>query len=611
MKKRKKKIMHLLLCLVLLFGLFSSFGGTASADSPLPGFAGSGGQISWKPVAGADNYHLQGMENLGYLALSNNGYTFSGCFNWTSSGISFNVLKYMDIIGKYEEKTYNLTVKAYKGTQELGYSSTYQYAYKSKIPQLETPKNLRWNGSSISWDPVSGIDYYWVGVYRTTSSSKIWEDHVKTAGADLTATSWYTEDPPVPFQSDGQYYFKVRALQYEYQKTARDSMIVQSETVTGNMVMSGYKTGDKFKITVTNGTANKTSAKYGEKVTVTADEKSGYDFDYWYVGTGGVNLGNTAKATISFNMPDRNVVLIANYKKKQTADKVALMLTKPVEGEKPAADLFCAGAELKKLTWYRKVPTERGIEDWEEMPSTAKFAAGKRYMANIELSSPAGCVFASADELMVTLNGEKLGGAMAALTDTSMTIRKEYTAEALNPFTDVTSDKFFYQPVIWAARHKPVQITAGTSADKFSPDQNCTRAQIVTFLWRLERQPEPGVSTCKFKDIKTSEYYYKAVLWAVEKGITEGKDGEHFDPDGNCTRGEVVTFLWRYEKKPKPASSANPFKDVPGSAYYYQPVLWAAGAGVTSGTDAGIFSPDKTCTRGEIVTFLYRDKGGK
>ena len=183
--------------------------------------------------------------------------------------------------------------------------------------------------------------------------------------------------------------------------------------------------------------------------------------------------------------------------------------------------------------------------------------------------------------------------------------RYGYRFAPLDPFEDVLEGMFCYEPVRWAVNHKP-QITKGTDDEHFSPDATCTRGQVVTFLWRAKGCPEPTKTDNPFKDVKQTAYYYKAVLWAVENGVTNGIDKTHFGPDKGCTRAQVVTFLWRAENKPKPGSSANPFKDVTGG-YYYDAVLWAVEKNITKGTAPNKFSPDATCTRGQIVTFLYRD----
>ena len=176
-----------------------------------------------------------------------------------------------------------------------------------------------------------------------------------------------------------------------------------------------------------------------------------------------------------------------------------------------------------------------------------------------------------------------------------------------NPFSDVSEGQYYHEPVLWAVRHDP-QITTGTSADRFSPNATCTRAQVVTFLWRAMGQPEPTLAVNPFTDVKEGQYYYRAVLWALEEGITTGTSADKFSPNTGCTRGQVVTFLHRAQGTPAPGSSVNPFTDVAAGQYYYDAVLWAVNHSpqITNGTSATAFSPNATCTRGQIVTFLYR-----
>ena len=170
-------------------------------------------------------------------------------------------------------------------------------------------------------------------------------------------------------------------------------------------------------------------------------------------------------------------------------------------------------------------------------------------------------------------------------------------------FKDVDEKAYFAAAVEWAVAKN---ITKGTAADTFAPNDTCTRGQIVTFLWRAAGEPTPSGTETPFTDVKQSDYWYNAVLWAVEQGITAGTSATTFSPNEGCTRGQVATFLWRYENKPAPAAK-NPFEDVKKGAYYYDAVLWAVEADVTKGTSATTFAPNDTCTRGQIVTFLYRD----
>ena len=175
---------------------------------------------------------------------------------------------------------------------------------------------------------------------------------------------------------------------------------------------------------------------------------------------------------------------------------------------------------------------------------------------------------------------------------------------ALNPFGDVKEGKYYYDAVLWAISQTP-PITNGTDDTHFSPNKTCTRGQVVTFLWNAMGQPEPDPDDNPFVDVKPGKYYTKAVLWAYQTGVTNGTDDTHFKPGGDCTRGQVVTFLWKALGSPEPESDDNPFTDVKAGKYYYKPVLWAVENGVTKGTTATTFSPNKTCTRGQVVTFLY------
>ena len=194
--------------------------------------------------------------------------------------------------------------------------------------------------------------------------------------------------------------------------------------------------------------------------------------------------------------------------------------------------------------------------------------------------------------------GEEASGTMA------ITI-----AQTMN-FIDVKASDFFYEPVKWAVNNK---ITNGTSSTTFSPYKNCNRAEIVTFLWRAAGSPEPTVTRNPFTDVNSvrDASYYKAILWASQKGITAGSTATTFSPYQECTRSQIVTFLYRYAGKPS-GNYTNPFKDVSSvnEASYYNAILWAVGKGITQGTSTTTFSPYASCTRGEAVTFLYRYVNG-
>lgn len=175
-----------------------------------------------------------------------------------------------------------------------------------------------------------------------------------------------------------------------------------------------------------------------------------------------------------------------------------------------------------------------------------------------------------------------------------------------NPFVDVSASDYYFEPVMWAVYSEP-QVTQGTDAYHFSPSDACTRGQVVTFLWRAAGSPEPVLRVCPFIDVTPENYFYKAVLWAYERGIAMGITNTEFAPYRNVTRAQFVTFLWRYKGEPAPKSIVSPFTDVQDtSSPFYMSILWAAENDITSGRTATSFAPNDVCTRGNVVTFIYR-----
>ena len=180
------------------------------------------------------------------------------------------------------------------------------------------------------------------------------------------------------------------------------------------------------------------------------------------------------------------------------------------------------------------------------------------------------------------------------------TITETPLRPTVSPFVDVYQDSYYADAVEWAVA---AGITKGTSSTTFSPRDPCTRAQVVTFLWRYAETPDPGRYN-PFRDVANGAYYRAPVLWAVSAGIANGLSSGAFGPERPCTRAQVVTFLWRYAGSPV-VPGRNPFRDVSAGDYYYDAVLWAVSAGVTSGTSDTAFSPGDPCTRAQVVTFLW------
>ena len=171
------------------------------------------------------------------------------------------------------------------------------------------------------------------------------------------------------------------------------------------------------------------------------------------------------------------------------------------------------------------------------------------------------------------------------------------------PFVDVPEDSFYFEPILWAVYSG---ITNGVDDTHFAPNQPCNRAQVVTFLWRAAGEPDPISMEHNFVDVEKGGFYEKAVLWAVENGITNGIDDTHFGPNVICNRASVVTFLWRARGCPAPSSTTHPFTDVPAGCWYESPVLWALETGITNGMSATEFGATNPCNRAQVVTFLYR-----
>ena len=238
------------------------------------------------------------------------------------------------------------------------------------------------------------------------------------------------------------------------------------------------------------------------------------------------------------------------------------------------------------------------------MPIGSTFEAGHQYKVMIFFAAEEGYVFSN--NIDIQINGEYADG---TIFDGTL-VCGEWTFDTLgevNPFVDVKESDYYYEPVLWAVENG---VTTGTSSTTFSPNDPCTRAQVVTFLHRSVGCPMP-MPESPFSDVTGGEYYYDAVLWAAGSKITTGTTATTFSPDEACTRAQVVTFLWRTCGEPAPTSNSNPFTDVSASEYYYDAVLWAVEQGITTGTSATTFSPDETCIRGQIVTFLYRYMTGR
>lgn len=276
-----------------------------------------------------------------------------------------------------------------------------------------------------------------------------------------------------------------------------------------------------------------------------------------------------------------------------SSSEVAITIRKAVPTGTPAyTKITSAGKTLAdaKLTTVGGTFSVPGSVAWE-LPDTTTVVANRAYT----------WIFTPGD----TTNYESISGEIVVYSFVDTPYFPGIIGESSKfNFHDVTRFDYFYDAVKWAVDH---DITSGTGRYTFSPDAVCTRAQTVTFLWRAAGSPRPVSTVNPFTDVHYGDYFYQAVLWAVENGITMGTSATTFSPDATVTRAQVVTFLWRANGQPAAWNSG--FTDVSADAYYAKAVAWAVQNGITTGTGFGVFSPDAACTRAQIVTFLYRYLG--
>ena len=411
----------------------------------------------------------------------------------------------------------------------------------------------------------------------------------------------------------------------------------------------------EFTITVKtdgNGTASASHAKavVGTEIRLTATPNTGYHLKEWQVISGGVTIENN-----KFTMPSANVEVKAIFEKDAPPAPTEFIVTFDGNGGTPSVgSMTTTDQKLTSLPsasrsgsysfdgWYTEKSGGTKITTATVFSANTTVYAHWTYIGGGGSSgysyytikatagtggsiSPSGNVsvregrdqtftitpdkgYAVAN---VKIDGKSIG---AVKSYTFENVSRTHTIEVIfmkangNPqtgvFVDVATGSYYEDAVDWAVENG---ITKGTDDTHFSPDGICTRAQAVTFLWRTAGSPKPETRAMPFTDVPVGSYYYDAVLWAVENGITKGTSDMTFSPDATCSRAQIVTFLWRYEKSPA-AGTANPFADVKSTAYYADAVLWAVKEDITKGTTSTTFSPNADCTRAQIVTFLWRCK---
>ena len=423
-----------------------------------------------------------------------------------------------------------------------------------------------------------------------------------------------------------------------------DTYIVSGDTEIKALWENSVITPTTYTVTVGNdgngtGTASPSTAAAGTTITLTATPKTGYHFKEWEVISGGVTIKDN-----KFTMPNDNVEVKAVFEKDAPTEFTIIF---DGNGGTPSVDSMTTidqklsslprasrRGSYRFLGWY--------LADGAEITTDTVFSANTIVYAHWTYTggggssgysyytikatagtggsiSPSGSIsvrggrdqtFTITPDQGYTVSDVKIDGeSVGAVTSYSFeNVRKAHTIAVsfatIKIFVDVPAGSYYEDAVDWAVENG---ITQGTDDTHFSPDGICTRAQAVTFLWRAAGSPEPETRAMPFADVPVGSYYYDAVLWAVENGITKGTSDTTFSPNMTCTRAQIVAFLWRSEKSPA-AGTANPFADVKSTAYYADAVLWAVKENITKGTTSTTFSPDADCTRAQIVTFLWRCK---
>ena len=329
----------------------------------------------------------------------------------------------------------------------------------------------------------------------------------------------------------------------------------------------------KYAISVTGGIANLAKAAEGSVVTLTADAPTAnMHFARWEVESGSeaVTFANATNSTTTFPMPAGEVKVKAVFE----ADEIMV----PIQYDVSVLN----DGNGKAFASPAKAAADTAIT------LTATPNAGYHFKA-----------------WRVILGGVTITDNKFTMPAEDVEVQAVFEKDApisKHPFLDVPAGAYYEDAVVWAVGKG---ITSGTNATTFDPNGTCTRAQAVTFLWRAAGSPTPKTKLMPFPDVPVGSYYWNAVLWAIEQGITEGTSYLTFSPNDSCTRAQIVTFLWR--AKGNPAVSGNaPFTDVAPDAYYAAAVTWAEKNGITGGIGNGLFGSNNTCTRAQIVTFLYR-----
>ena len=410
-------------------------------------------------------------------------------------------------------------------------------------------------------------------------------EYTITGTADAGSEILYGENGRTQAAGDGSFAIHDKL---EDERETNASLYLRAKDSAGNLSaqqMAMITRQTRYAVTVNGSYADVSGAgsyAAGSVVTVRAGSRSGYTFNGWTSGSNVVFDDPNAEETI-FTMPDGSVTVTANWSRDGGS---------PSSGRDDSDPSYAVGIPDKTENGSVSV-SPKNASQGDRVTVTVKPDAGYE-LDSLKVFDKNG------KELELTDKGD--GRFTFIMPAGKVEVKATFTEEVkISPFRDVPTDAYYYEAVKWAQKKG---ITGGIGDGLFGPNQPCTRAQIVTFLWRAAGSPEPEGTAAGMTDVAAGSYYEKAVAWAIENGITTGTADGRFAPDATCTRAQGMTFLFRASKAS--ADGAPAFSDVAADAYYAEAVKWATDNGITNGTTSSTFSPGSGCTRAQIVTFLWR-----
>ena len=412
-------------------------------------------------------------------------------------------------------------------------------------------------------------------------------EYTVTGTADAGSEILYGENGRTQAAGDGSFAIHDKL---EGERETNASLYLRAKDSAGNLSaqqLALITRQTRYAVTV-NGSSydaqNSGAGSYaaGSVVTVRAGSRSGYTFNGWTSGSG-IRFDDASAAETTFTMPEGSVTVTANWSRDGGSSS---------SGRDDSDPSYAVGIPDKTENGSVSV-SPKNASQGDRVTVTVKPDAGYE-LDSLKVLDKDG------RELALTDKGD--GRFTFIMPAGRVEVKAAFTEEVkISPFRDVPTDAYYYEAVKWAQKKG---ITGGIGNDLFGPYQPCTRAQIVTFLWRAAGSPEPEGTAAGMTDVAAGSYYEKAVAWAIENGITTGTADGRFAPDATCTRAQGMTFLFRASKAS--ADGAPAFSDVAADAYYAEAVKWATDNGITNGTTSSTFSPGSGCTRAQIVTFLWR-----